>query len=228
MFRANLFSPGPTAWRRGLWGCIGWLLLVLPALVTGAAEPDPSEPSPGEVQLREFLHDLKTLRADFIQTVFHLQSGQEKVSSGVVYLARPNRFRWEYKNPDQLIVADGDTVWLYDPELKQVSHRGQKAALRGTPAQLLVDVELFDRLFEISSHGRSSSVDWVGLKPRQADAEFVRIRVAFSDGAIFAMDMEDQFGQRTLIEFARVERNPKLDPQLFTYKPPSGIDVFGD
>lgn len=184
-------------------------------------------PSVAEQELRVLLRDTRTIKAQFVQTVFQPQTGKEKVASGIFYLARPGRFRWEYTNPPQLIVADGDTIWLYDPELEQVSFRGQSSALQGTPAQLLVDDRKLDEIFTVSGHGSSRDVEWVELQPRAEDSEFVRVRVAFSEGAIFAMDMEDQFGQRTLIEFARVEYNPELDPELFKYRPPQGIDVFG-
>jgi len=184
-------------------------------------------PSIAEQELRALLRDVHTLKAEFVQTLFQPQTGQEKVASGTFYLARPDRFRWEYRNPPQLIIADGDTIWLYDPELEQASFRGQESALQGTPAQLLVDTRKLEEIFAVTGHGSNSEVEWVELTPRAEDSEFVRVRVAFSEGSLFAMDMEDQFGQRTLIEFSRVEYGPELDPKLFEYKPPSGIDVFG-
>ena len=185
--------------------------------------------SSGEQQLRRFLTDLITLKAEFEQQVSRASSAQgEFLSKGTLYLRRPGRFRWDYLSPPQLIVADGSRVWLYDRELEQISHQRQARALRGTPALLLTDTGPIERYFEIRDLGHYGGADWVELVPKEEEAEFDSIRAGFSDNRLQKLQMIDDFGQITRFRFSAVERNPQVDPQLFVFTAPPGIDVIGD
>jgi outer membrane lipoprotein carrier protein len=116
----------------------------------------------GPQQLEAFLKDLTTLKADFQQTLQQDDEQTAYTSSGVFYLKRPGQLRWEYTAPsEQLIVADGDRIWLYDIELEQVSHRSQAAALVGTPAQLLSDQAPVSDHFQINDLGETDGLNWV-------------------------------------------------------------------
>lgn len=182
----------------------------------------------GPQQLEAFLEDLTTLQADFEQT---LQQDDEAsyTSSGVFYLKRPGQLRWEYTAPsEQLIVADGDRIWLYDIELEQVSHRSQQAALVGTPAQLLSDQAPISEHFQVNDLGETDGLNWVELLPKGKESQFASLRLALNDNSLQRMEMVDNFGQTTRFVFNNIRRNPTLDATLFKFKPPPMIDLIGD
>ncbi|MES9946048.1 MAG: outer membrane lipoprotein chaperone LolA [Candidatus Thiodiazotropha sp.] len=182
----------------------------------------------GPQQLEAFLEDLTTLQADFEQT---LQQDDEAsyTSSGVFYLKRPGQLRWEYTAPsEQLIVADGDRIWLYDIELEQVSHRSQQAALVGTPAQLLSDQAPINEHFLVNDLGETDGLNWVELLPKGKESHFASLRLALNDNRLQRMEMVDNFGQTTRFVFNNIQRNPTLDVTLFKFTPPPMVDLIGD
>ncbi|MCG8488395.1 MAG: outer membrane lipoprotein chaperone LolA [Chromatiales bacterium] len=180
-------------------------------------------------QLETFLQDLKTLKADFRQTLQQPDYDQVYASNGVFYLRRPGQLRWEYQTPsEQLIVADGNRVWLHDIELEQVSHRSQKAVLDGTPAQLLSGTGPISQHFEVNELGVESELTWVELIPKGKEAQFSSVRLALQESRLERMEMFDNFGQVTRFFFDNMQRNPKLDDALFEFEPPPLIDLIGD
>ena len=180
-------------------------------------------------QLETFLQDLKTLKADFRQTLQQPDYDQVYASNGVFYLRRPGQLRWEYQTPsEQLIVADGNRVWLHDIELEQVSHRSQKAVLDGTPAQLLSGTGPISQHFEVNELGVESELTWVELIPKGKEAQFSSVRLALQESRLERMEMFDKFGQVTRFFFDNMQRNPKLDDALFEFEPPPLIDLIGD
>jgi outer membrane lipoprotein carrier protein len=199
-----------------------WLVLALASVFSL-----PAQATGGRTQLDAFFDGLVTLRAEFRQRVIGPDAGPARVAEGVFYLQRPGLFRWEYRQPPQLIVADGDRVWLYDQELEQVSHQRQDRALRGTPAQLLVDTAPLEDYFVLAEIERGGDLTWVELRPRDGDSEFERILLGFGDGLLEQLEMQDSFGQVTLFRFSGLERNLEVDPELFRFVPPPGMDVFG-
>jgi outer membrane lipoprotein carrier protein len=183
----------------------------------------------GKAMLEQFLQGLNTLEADFQQILEQPEQAGVLFSSGTFYLKRPGRLRWEYNPPnDQLIVADGKRIWLYDKELEQVSHRSQKAALEGTPAQFLSNAGPLDKHFEIKDLGQEEGLTWVELLPKDKDSQFRSVRLALADNQLMRMEMSDNFGQTTHFMFTNMQRNPKLDDELFEFTPPPAIDLIGD
>ncbi|MCG8070364.1 MAG: outer membrane lipoprotein chaperone LolA [Candidatus Thiodiazotropha taylori] len=183
----------------------------------------------GISQLETFLQDLKTLKADFRQTLQQPDYDQVYASNGVFYVRRPGQLRWEYQTPsEQLIVADGDRVWLHDIELEQVSHRSQAAVLDGTPAQLLSGTGPISQHFEINELGVESELTWVELIPKGKEAQFSSVRLALQESRLERMEMFDNFGQVTRFFFDDLQRNPPLDDALFEFEPPPLIDLIGD
>jgi outer membrane lipoprotein carrier protein len=177
----------------------------------------------GEQRLKDYLKGLNTLTCEFRQFTLSADGGRMIESEGTLYLQRPGRFRWEYRAPmAQIIVADGDRVWLHDIELDQISHQSQAKALDGTPAQLLASNEPIERHFEILTWDPGDGRDWVELQPKDAEGQVKRIRIGFIGEALDTLLMEDSFGQLTRFSFLNTKRNPKLDPKLFKLDRPSG------
>lgn len=181
----------------------------------------------GEARLKDYLKGLNTLTSEFHQYTLSADGGRMIESEGTFYLQRPGRFRWEYRAPmEQVIVADGDRVWLHDIELDQISHQSQSSALDGTPAQLLASNEPIDRHFEIVTWDPGDGRDWVELQPKKADGQVTRIRIGFIGEALDTLLMEDSFGQITRFSFLDTKRNPKLDAKLFKLDRPIGGDFL--
>ncbi len=181
----------------------------------------------GPQRLTRFLEDLNTLQAEFQQTVVSAGHDQAISSKGTFYLKRPGRFRWTYNEPEgQLVIADGGRVWLYDAELEQVSHQSQKQALRGTPALLLSGSGPVESHFEVVGLGSRIGLEWVELLPRGENSEITKVLVAFRGDQLDRLEMIDSFGQITRFHFADIQRNPELDPALFRFEPPPGIDML--
>ncbi len=200
-----------------------WLLFCLMAAPLKA-----DELAAGRARVQQYLQGLVTLKADFEQVVSNSSFTKEKRSKGVLYIKRPGLFRWEYSEPHQLIVADGETIWLFDEELKQVSFRDQQKALRGTPAQLLTGTGPIENFFTVKGSGKDQELDWVDLVPTWPEAEFTRIILVFEGKELLSLESRDTYGQITRIHLSAQQRNLKLDDKLFKFKPPSGFDVLGE
>lgn len=180
-------------------------------------------------RLEAFLKDLHTLQAHFVQTLESKEKGSYR-ASGVLYLRRPGQFRWEYSGEDgQTIVADGSRIWMYDKGLEQVAHKSQSDALRGTPAQILVDEGSLETYFDIEERGEAEGLVWLQLTPRKkSDSDFAKVLLGFSGDELREMIMVDNFGETNDLRFSDIQRNVMLDPKLFHFRPPPGIDVLGD
>jgi outer membrane lipoprotein carrier protein len=180
-------------------------------------------------QLRAFLAETVTLEARFSQVLLESDSARAQVSEGRFYLHRPKRFRWDYDAPTpQLVVADGEHLWLYDPDLEQVTVRRLDDSLSATPAMLLSGDGLLEDSFRIGAAYREDGYDWVELAPRSDSADFAGLRVGFEDGQLASMELIDALGQTTVILFSELRLNPPLHPGLFQFVPPAGADVIED
>lgn len=182
-------------------------------------------------RMRGFLESTKTLRADFTQTVLPKNGRKPQFSSGSMVLSRPHKFRWQIEKPyPQLIVGDGEKVWLYDPELRQVTVKKQGAALAGSPAALLAGegIVALQKHFSLVNLGAKEGLEWLEATPKSTDSGFERVRIGFAGSELRSMELVDSFGQSTSLVFERIERNPSLSATTFRFVPPAGADVLGD
>ena len=179
--------------------------------------------------LDAFTKGLKGLQGGFAQTVYAPDGAKKESSSGRVSLSAPRLFRWEYVKPyPQLIVADGKTVWVYDPDLKQVTRRAQDATESNSPLAALVDPARLDKDYIVAEAGTDAGFDWLTLTPRDKDnAGIASARLGFDGNGLSRMTFTDALGQRTEITFAKWKRNPAFVSGTFTYSPPAGVDVVG-
>jgi outer membrane lipoprotein carrier protein len=176
--------------------------------------------------LREFVRDVKSGRASFTQTVTSADSAKKRLSSGSFEFSRPNRFRFAYAKPfEQLIVSDGQKVWIHDVDLNQVSVRKLGAALGATPAALLAGASL-DAEFELAAQASKDGIDWVQAVPRQKDGAFQSMRIGFRGKELAAVEILDSFGQRSLLQFSQYAANVTLPDTSFRFVPPAGADVI--
>ncbi len=150
-------------------------------------------------------------------------------ASGEFAIARPGKFRWSVDKPyQQLLVGDGERVWIYDPDLNQVVKRRNDQALGSTPAALLAGRDDVERAFNWRDLPAADGLDWLGATPKDKESAFSDIRLGFDATGLAALEILDNFGQHTRIQLTGLERNPKLPPDLFRFTPPQGADVVGD
>lgn len=176
-----------------------------------------------------YLGALKTLSADFVQVVQDRKGQVTERASGTLSLSRPNRFRWDYREPyAQTIVADGAKLWLYDPDLEQVTVRSLEQGLGATPATLLSGSGRVGDTFSAGPIERRQDWTWCRLLPKQSGSDFEQVSLAFdAKNELAAMELVDKLGQTTTIQFARVQRGGRIDDRQFRFVPPRGADVIG-
>lgn len=183
----------------------------------------------GRKRVETFLSGLQGLQAQFHQVLTDRTGRAIDEASGVLAIRRPNRFRWDYREPyEQLIVADGSRVWLYDSDLEQVTVRKLDDTLSATPAMLLSGEGKLEENFTVTSFENDGAVQWVQMEPKRSDTDFKTVRLGFDGTTLRFMQLSDKLGQTTRLEFTQVERNPLLDPSRFTFTVPPGADVIGD
>jgi outer membrane lipoprotein carrier protein len=177
-------------------------------------------------QLRSFVSGAKSGKATFRQVVTSQRGTTE--TTGTFTFQRPGKFRWVYQKPyEQLIVGDGDKLWIYDRDLNQVIVRKLDSALGSSPAALLSGDNALERNFELADAGKTDGAEWVDAKPKAADTGFERVRIGFKNNLPRVMELKDTFGNVTRLEFGTFERNATLDAGQFKFVPPKGADVVG-
>lgn len=200
---------------------IAFLLLLVAAPLAQAG---------ARAQLDAFSGGVQGLSATFEQRVHDADGRLVEQSTGTVALNKPRQFRWEVTAPyPQLIVADGDHVWIHDPDLEQVTVRKQAHEEQGSPLAVLVDPTELERQFKVSEGGESAGLAWLELLPRQPEeAAFERARLGFDGQGLVVMEMHDGLGQRTEVRFGRWRRDPGFAPGTFAFTPPAGTEVVGE
>ena len=204
-------------------------LAFLAALAAWHAQAQAQAQGASVARFQQFLRTTQSTTADFEQKVTDRNGKLVQESSGRFAFLRPGRFRWTYARPfAQLIVGDGERVWVYDRDLNQVTVRRIAAALGSTPAALLAGASDVDKAFDLAEGGDRDGLAWVEAKPRDKEAGFERIRLGMSVSGIEAMELVDNFGQTTQLRFMNLVRNPQIDPGTFRFTPPKGADVLGE
>jgi outer membrane lipoprotein carrier protein len=179
--------------------------------------------------LKSFFQNSTSMRSRFQQTVVDNLGRKVQEVTGNMQLQRPGKFRWDYDKPYvQQIVGDGQKVWLYDPDLNQVTVRPLDKVLGSSPAALLAGNKDIDKTFELKSVGKQGDLNWIEAIPKEKETGFERVVLGFKGNMLQEMEMRDSFGQVTVIEFSKQEINPKLDAKNFRFVPPEGADVLSE
>lgn len=180
-------------------------------------------------RFQAYVRTTQAAQAQFEQKVFDRNGKLTQESHGSFSFLRPGKFRWTYAKPNpQLIVGDGERVWIYDEDLKQVTVRRMEKAIGSTPAALLAGASEIEKAFELKDSGDKDGLAWLEARPREKEAGFERVRLGLGTAGVEAMELFDHFGQRTLLRFSKIVRNPQIDPAQFRFTPPKGADVLGE
>jgi outer membrane lipoprotein carrier protein len=195
-----------------------------------ALTPLAARASDALARVESYLGSLKTLSAEFVQVVQDRKGDVTERASGTLAMSRPDRFRWEYREPyAQTIVADGSKLWLYDPDLEQVTVRTLAQGLGTTPAMLLSGSGKVGEAFTAGPVEKRQDWTWCRLVPKERGSDFERVSLAFdSKNELAAMELVDKLGQTTTIQFTRVNRRATIADSTFRFVPPKGADVIGE
>ena len=197
-------------------------------LISNIAFSSEKQLSTGERYLEDFLAKTQTLEASFQQTLRTHDGEVLQETEGKFYLNRPGKFRWDYKLPyEQIIVSDGERIWIYDVDLQQVTVQKQSVSLPSSPMALLQDSSKLYESFNVLSLDNHEGVYRLKLESKTSDSDFAEIVVGLDKNGLRFMQLHDQFEQVTDIVFSDIATNPILDSEIFEFIPPEGVDVFG-
>ncbi|MFA5682900.1 MAG: outer membrane lipoprotein chaperone LolA [Hydrogenophaga sp.] len=210
-----------------------WLALAASFIVSAAAHAD------GLQDLERFLRDVSGGSADFTQVVTVppranadgvAARAKTKASSGRFAFLRPGRFRFDYTKPfEQTIVADGQTLWLHDPDLNQVTARRQQEALGNTPAALIAseaDLKALQGVFDLQAQPDQDGMSWVQAVPKDKDGPLQQVRVGLRAGQLAALEIADSLGQTSVLTFGQWQTGAAIPAERFRFTPPAGADVI--
>ena len=176
-----------------------------------------------------FNQSTKTATARFEQQVLDRSGKVVERATGTFAFQRPGKFRWAYDKPHkQLLVGDGQKLWIHDPDLNQVTVKRMDAALSSTPAALLAGRDDITTLFTLRDAGSQDGLNWVEANPKSKDTGFERVRLGLNGKTLAAMELHDQLGGRTMLRFNDLKANASVAGTQFTFTPPKGADVMED
>lgn len=181
----------------------------------------------GSDALTAFYAEVDNLRAEFRQVQVDEEGREVQSSAGIFLLDRPDRFRWEYVEPyRQVIVSDGRAFRFYDVDLAQVTVRDVDATLRTTPAQLLAGGAGLEESFAVRAMpATDDGLARVRMIPRADDSDFREIRITLKDDHPVRLELDDQLGQTTRIDFSDIRVNREIDGDRFRLDLPEDVDV---
>ncbi|OOG56331.1 outer membrane lipoprotein chaperone LolA [Rhodanobacter sp. C03] len=198
------------------------LTLSLSAMAQAAA-------GPARARLDAFATGLHSLTGHFSQSLTDINGQTNKTSAGTLALEAPRQFRWDTLTPyKQTIVADGSRVWMYDPELEQVTVRIQSSEESHSPLTVLTDLKQMDKDFKVVEQGEHDGLVWLRLTSTAKDPQFDHADLGFDANGLARMTFRDQLGSTTDIRFSGWQRNAAIPPSDFNFVPPKGADVIGD
>jgi len=178
--------------------------------------------------LDKFFAEVNSFQGQFIQIVYDENGEVIQEAEGDVALDKPGKFRWQYTQPyPQLILADGEYLWIYDEELLQASAKPIDTALGNAPIMLLTNVRPLEDDFDIKDAGIKEGLDWVELTPLVQDTEFHKIHIGLDEQGVKKMELQDHFSQKTVIEFTNLKTNVAFAPDQFKFIAAEGVDVVG-
>jgi len=186
---------------------------------------------PSSEALAGLLNQVQNMQTDFQQKITDKHGKVLQHSSGLMAIQRPGRFRWDVKKPSaQLIISNGQKLWVYDPDLAQVTIRVLSKDSGEAPALLLSDSQqVLEQKFAITTlQNNISTMRWFLLTPKNPGSVFVNIHVGFLNNMLHTLKFLDHLGQTTVIEFGSVKTNQNLSSSLFNFIPPKGVDVIDE
>jgi outer membrane lipoprotein carrier protein len=201
-------------------------LMATLALGIGTAFAGPAD------DLQQRLSGYESARAEFSQFALSSNGDRAEESVGYFYVARPDRFRWVTEQPFvKEIVSDGESIWIHDPDLDQVTRRPSGSHGNSAPALILNgQISELQKQFSISRIDENEQgISLFELRPLNPEGNtFARIRLLFEQERLTELSMEDSLGQRSMLVLHDLEYNPELPQDIFEFSLPPGADLIED
>jgi outer membrane lipoprotein carrier protein len=212
-------------WRRRLRSLTSLVFLISVGAIHSASAQSAGD---GIARLEAFLDGVRSLTATFKQEIFGEDQRLQETETGSLSLQRPNRFRWTYEGPAELVVvADGAKLWIYDKELAEVTVTPFDDTAGASPAVLLSGDRNVREDFEVVESYTRDALDWVKLEPKKA-SDFSAISIGFNGNEPRRLELVDGLGQTTRIELDDLVVNPEIPDDVFHLDVPPGVDVNGN
>ena len=185
----------------------------------------------GKVQT--FYASAKDFSAEFKQTYTYSIYGRKKISTGKVYFKKPSKMRWDYETPTQRVfVADGKTLWVYEPEEAQVFKRDLSSAQLPIALRFMEGNARLDQEFIVQkiSQEEQGPIVILLLKPKVPSPDFtsLELRVNEVNGEVKSSILVDPTENRNRIDFVEVKVNQDLPETGFSFTPPNGVRVIDE
>ncbi len=179
------------------------------------------------MQLTKLLEQAKSMTGNFSQVTLDVTGTRLQETNGELALKRPGLFRWHTSSPnEQLLISDNNRIWLYDPDLEQLTIQKMDQRMSHTPALLLSgNVSKIQKDFKITSKQAGKLTSFL-LLPKDKDTMFNSLSLTFLDNTVNSMILVDNVGQRTSIVFKNIKMNVAVDNKLFKFNPPKGTDII--
>lgn len=198
----------------------GSLLLLLFCTTASAVDP--------VALLQDFYRDTTSVQTEFRQLQIDETGAVSQTLEGRFWMLRPGKLRWVYERPyRQEMVNDGERFWLYDEDLAQVTVRASAEALQNTPLLLLSGGPRLEQQFSLAALPASDGLDWVEIRPRAEEGDFVSARMGLASGLPARLELQDSLGQHTRILFLNLRSNQRIDPARFRFEVPPDVEVIG-
>jgi len=203
--------------------------IVLATVVSCAGVANAYAAEDGLERLRAFTMDLKSFTADFEQSLYNADSDLLENDIGKLMLKRPGKFIWRYAGEGgQEFISDGKSLWMFDKELDQVTVNALDDRVGGTPLVLLMGGVPLEDQFSVTALGESDGVDWFELVPIDNSTDFEALFIGLNQSGLAAMELRDNLGQATQIQFSNFKAGVALDDKQFDFVAPKGVDVIGE
>ena len=205
-----------------LYTALGLLLIAL----TGPAYAQDKDAA---ADLRQRLDTMNSLTGAFTQTLLDEEGELLEESQGNFAMARPGKFDWHTLEPfEQRLVSNRDNIWVYDPDLQQVTVRQVDERLRQTPAVILSeDMAALQETFQVTRQARQDLTFFV-LTPKKNDDLFARLELGFEGDLLCEIRIHDNLDQVSIFKLEDLSRNGELDHSRFEFQVPEGVDVLAD
>lgn len=200
-----------------------WVLwLASTALWAQSAQPEAS------IQLRHFIKEVQQAQGEFTQQTISADGKAQPEQAGQFAFDREKgQFRWQIDTPyEQLILADGQHLIQYDPDLSQATRRGLEHAVGDSPAAILFGSRRIDEGFELEDQKPDDGLQWLRATPKGSEAGFQHVDMGFREGLPERLLITDGFGQRTEIVFEEIQPDASLAADMFVFTAPEGVDVI--
>ena len=189
----------------------------------------PSFASSSQDSLENHLQGYKNLSGQFTQIISSENSSHSQSSTGEFWIKKPNQFRWHYSTPYiQQIISNGESLWVYDEDLEQVSIKDASQSINSSPLAIILGSAKLDKLFNITQLGDNDDLQWLSLTPIEESSGFEFINIGFKNGLLTRMVLQDNFGQTTRLLFTDVSVQMPIANDKFEFIVPEGADVFDE